>query len=167
MKPLPLIITAILVLLLTACRTTQQALPIATASTQTQTKYVHIETIDTVYVNVPEQSAERTTNQPTSFLETDFATSSARINDDGTLTHLLHNKPGAKPTTVKITSDTITQKEYISEPYPVEVPRSLTWWQQTRLTTWPWLALALLLTLICALRRPILTLIFASIKKFV
>lgn len=48
---------------------------------------------DTVFVEIPAQTAERTTRDSVSRLENDYATSEARINADGTLYHDLLTKP--------------------------------------------------------------------------
>ena len=77
--------------LLTGCKTTKQTasppIPVVPIETNTNTKIVHTETIDTVFIEIPPQSAERTTPGKTSHLETDYAESDARINEDG-LGHL-------------------------------------------------------------------------------
>ncbi|MBQ8969148.1 MAG: hypothetical protein IJ064_05400 [Bacteroidaceae bacterium] len=52
---------------------------------------------DTLFVEIPEQKAERTTPDSTSHLENDYAVSDASINPDGTLHHTLETKPQKKP----------------------------------------------------------------------
>lgn len=52
---------------------------------------------DTVFVEIPAQTAERTTPDSLSHLENDFAESTARINQDGSLYHDLKTKPQTKP----------------------------------------------------------------------
>ena len=52
---------------------------------------------DTVYLEIPAQTAERTTRDSTSHLENDYATSDARINTDGSLYHDLKTKPQEIP----------------------------------------------------------------------
>ena len=66
-------------------------------STKTEVKKETIYVTDTVYVEIPEQTAERTTNDSTSHLENDYAVSDASINPDGTLHHTLATKPQKKP----------------------------------------------------------------------
>lgn len=102
---------------------------------RTETVYVP----DTVFINIPPQSAERRTADSTSHLETDYAVSDAKINSDGTLSHSLENKPQDKPvafqkpverkdSTVyrdRIKTETVTET--------VEVERQLSWWEQTRI----------------------------------
>lgn len=100
MKQTTLLILLSGALLTTGCKThktVQEQLPIVPIETNTDTKIVHIETIDTVFIEIPAQSAERTTPGKESHLETDYAESDARINEDGTLTHTLHNKPTKQP----------------------------------------------------------------------
>lgn len=160
--------TAILIItvaLLTSCKTSKQAqppTPVVPIETNTTTKIIHTESIDTVFIEVPAQSAERTTPEKTSHLETDYAESDARINEDGTLSHSLKNKPTKHPAPVKNSTDTIYVDKVIEKPVPVEVPkeveRELTWWEKTRLDTWGWLATALALCAGWICRKPIITL---------
>lgn len=169
-----LVIIIGLTALLTACssskKATQTQLPIVPIENNTDTKVVHIETIDTVFIEIPAQSAERTTPDKFSHLETDYAESDARINADGTLTHSLKNKAEApKPVPVKNTTDTIYQDRYIEKPVEVQVPteveRNLTWWEQARLKTWWWLTAALVLALAVNFRKPLLSLAGRILKK--
>lgn len=158
-----LILVAILT---TGCKTHkaahQPSFPVVPIETNTDTKIVHIETIDTVFIEIPAQSAERTTPGKESHLETDYAESDARINEDGTLTHTLHNKPTKHPVPVKNERDTAHVDKVIEKPVPVEVPveveRELTWWQKTRLNTWGWIATALALCIVWICRKPLITL---------
>lgn len=151
---------------LTACSSTKKAaqtpLPIVPIESSTDTKIIHTETIDTVFITPPAQSAERTTPEKESHLETDYAESDARINEDGTLTHTLKNKTQPKPVPVKNSNDTIYVDKFIEKPVlvqvPVEVERELTWWQKTRLNTWGWLVTALALCIGWLSRKPLLTL---------
>lgn len=91
------------------------------------TKYIR----DTVILEIPAQTAENTTRDTSSHLETDYAESDARINPDGTLFHSLKNKEQDKPIPVDVP---VTQKDsivyrdrYVYE--TVESPRELTAWQ--------------------------------------
>lgn len=69
-------------------------------SVMVDVRYQTIIVPDTVLVEIPAQTAERTTTDSTSHLENDYATSDARINPDGTLFHLLATKPQKKPVEV-------------------------------------------------------------------
>lgn len=165
MKQTTLLILLSAALLTTGCKThktVQEQLPIVPIETNTDTKIVHIETIDTVFVEIPAQSAERTTPEKESHLETDYAESDARINEDGTLTHTLHNKPTKQPVPVKNSTDTVYVDKFIEKPVPVEVPkeveRELTSWQKIRLNTWGSLATALVLCISWVCRKPLITL---------
>jgi hypothetical protein len=165
MKQTTLLILLSAALLTTGCKThktVQEQLPIVPIETNTDTKIVHIETIDTVFIDIPAQSAERTTPGKESHLETDYAESGARINEDGTLTHNLRNKPTKHPVPVKNERDTVYVDRAIEIPVPVEVPvaieRELTWWEKTRLNTWGWLAAVVVLRLVWICRKPIVTL---------
>ena len=66
-------------------------------STNTEYRERIILVPDTVFVEIPKQTAERTTADSTSHLENDYALSDARINTDGSLYHTLATKPQAKP----------------------------------------------------------------------
>lgn len=165
MKQTTLLILLSGAFLTTGCKThktVQEQLPVVPIETNTDTKMVHIETIDTVFIEVPVQSAERTTPGKESHLETDYAESDARINEDGTLTHTLHNKPTKQPVPVKNSTDTVYVDKFIEKPVPVEVPkvveRELTSWQKTRLNTWGWLATALVFCIGWVCRKPLITL---------
>lgn len=92
---------------------------------------------DTVYLEIPAQTAERTTPDSTSHLENDYATSDARINEDGSLYHDLKTKPQRKPQEVDVpvqtTDSTTAEVKYIDREVAVEVPRELSWWQKTQM----------------------------------
>lgn len=107
-----------------------------------ETKYIK----DTVYLEVPAQTSERTTRDSTSHLENDYATSDARINEDGTLYHDLKTKPQNIPVEVDIpvqtTDSTTAETKYIDREVKIEVPRELTWWQKTKMYGF-WALLAL------------------------
>lgn len=170
-----IMLVCILAFLLQGCRTTKQSgsppIVVATSETATDTKHVHIERIDTVFVTIPAQSAEKTTTEGFSHLETEYAESDARINADGSLFHSLTNKTDPKPVPVKNTTDTIYVDRWqsVDKPYPVEVPkeieRKLTRWEKVRLDTWAWLATALILGIGWRFRKQILTFLRRIIIK--
>ena len=112
---------------------------------------VRTETIfvrDTLTFEIPAQSSERVTRDSTSYLETDYAVSTASILSDGSLFHELRNKarkmeiPFLKP--VKSNDSIVYRDKEIPVPYevPVEVVKPLSWWQQTQIRGfWAFLAL--------------------------
>lgn len=96
---------------------------------------------DTVYLEIPAQTAEKTTQDSTSHLENEFAESNARINEDGSLYHDLKTKPQQKavPTekTIIERDSTIYENHSAAETEQVikevEVVKPLTWWQKTQI----------------------------------
>ena len=119
-----------------------------------KTVYIH----DTVLMEIPAQSAENTTRDTSSHLETDYAESDARIDPDGMLHHSLKNKPQKHPVPVDVPQtqkDSIVYRDrYISE--TVEVPRELTAWQKWQMRSF-WILLSGLVVFV--IRKPLLTLI--------
>lgn len=101
---------------------------------------------DTVYLEIPAQTAERTTRDSTSHLENDYAESNARINSDGSLYHDLKTKPQEITKEVQTPverNDSIVYKYrtvYETVEVEVEVERELTWWQKTQMYGF-WVAL--------------------------
>ena len=112
---------------------------------------------DTAWMKIPAQSAENTTRDTSSHLETDYAESDARINPDGTLYHSLRNKPQEKPVPVDVPvtqKDSIVYKDrYLYE--PVEVPRDLTTWQKWQMRSF-WILLSAVAVYV--LKKPMLAL---------
>ena len=92
---------------------------------------------DTVFVEIPNQTAERETRDSVSQLENDYAASEARINPDGSIYHDLKTKPQKMPVEFqkpverrdsiiyrdRVRNETVTKT--------VEVPRQLTCFQKT------------------------------------
>lgn len=111
---------------------------------------------DTVFAEIPAQTAERTTADSVSQLENDYATSEARINPDGTLYHDLKTKPQDIPTEVQTP---VQQKDSVVYRYKyrdvvktVEVERELTWWQKTQMYGF-WVAIAAMIVYLCIAHR--------------
>ncbi len=95
---------------------------------------------DTVLIEIPAQTAERTTPDSVSVLENDFAKSTARITPDGLLFHNLETKPQqiAAPIEVPVVEKELKQShvadksEAKTETKIEYVPRDYTWWDITR-----------------------------------
>lgn len=137
-------------------------------STNIETRYVVIKEKDTVYIKVPEQSAERVTRDSSSHLETDFAISDARILEDGSLFHDLKNKAQDKPVEtekeIHRKDSVVYIEKKIKEPVPVPVEKELSWWEQTAIKWFPY-ALALIIGLIIYIfRKPIIELVRRFLK---
>lgn len=135
-------------------------LPVQTDSRDSVRVEVREKTVyirDTVLLEIPAQSAENTTRDTSSHLETDFAESDARIAPDGTLHHSLRNKPQKQPVPVDVPQtqkDSIVYRDrYISE--TIEVPRDLTAWQKWQMRSF-WILLSAVAVYI--LRKPLLAL---------
>ena len=94
---------------------------------------------DTVFVEIPAQKAERTTKDSVSRLENDYATSEARLNSDGTLTHTLNSKSQDKPVPIKRPveyRDSIVYKDKVvnrTNTVTEYVARKRSWWEQTQI----------------------------------
>ena len=156
MKRLQIIVFFIILLAVVGCCPTRHL----TSSTQDS---VRVETIvrteyipDTVLVEVPVESERQTVRDTTSHLETSFATSDARINADGSLSHSLANKPQKKPVPTEkevIYRDSIVYRDRVNTEI-VEVERELTWWQQTKMKGF-WV---LLVVIVFVFRKNIVTL---------
>jgi hypothetical protein len=147
------IIIILAALFLCGCRTTRQ---IPTQTEELKKDSVRVEyrerTVfvpDTVYLEIPLQTAERTTADSVSHLENDYASSDARINLDGTLFHTLATKTQSKPVpterrieyrdSIVYRDKAVTRNNTVTE----YVERSMTWWEQAQIYGF-WAALILL-----------------------
>lgn len=165
----------VLTLALAGCKTQQipATLPpvILNNSDSVKVETITITKLDTVtvYVEVPAQSAERHTASGNSHLETDFAESDAWINDDGSLSHNLKNKPQSMATDVTVpntsretNTDNVSIKEIpVEVPKPVEVERDFTLWESFRLKAFWFLFIISLAGVSWILRKPLIS----AIKK--
>lgn len=136
------------VLILTGCKTQKIIEQEQTRdSIATEIKIVKEIIRDTAYIEIPAQTAERTTADSVSHLENDYALSDARINADGTLFHSLETKPQKKPVEVekKIErKDSIVYRDrdhVVTVTETVAVEKELSWWQKTQMYGF-WAALA-------------------------
>lgn len=109
--------------------------------TNVKTEYIH----DTTWIKVPVEVVRQTVIVDTSHLETSFAVSDARINEDGSLSHSLENKPQDKPIPFEKPITTVNNDTYHgkTDTKIVEVERDLTWWQETKIRGF-WVLLAIL-----------------------
>lgn len=160
----------VLASLMSGCAT-QRRVGANTTTTQTDSVNtdVRVETrieykTDTIFVDVPAQMAERTTADSISFLENDFATSEARINQDGSLFHNLNTKPQKKPVEVQTPTyhkDSV-RVEYkykeveVEKEIPVEVERDFTRWERTCIKWFPWSLIAIFLGVCLKFRKPLI-----------
>ena len=127
---------AIVMLLFSSCRTGRQIVVVeGKDSIRIEERVREIKVTDTLFVEVPPQSAERTTADSTSHLENDYAVSDARIMIDGSLYHSLETKPRTdtipKELYVQVRDTTIYREKVIPKIYPVE--KELNWFTQMRL----------------------------------
>ena len=155
MKQLLLILFPLLALV--SCRTTKQNIPTAPIIlTEHDEKTVEREIITeidtvTVFVEIPAQSAYRETPDSTSHLETDYATSDAWVNPDGTLGHTLENKMRSNPVDVSVPKTTVNNNQTVAkikevpvpvpQPYPVE--KDISRWESFKMDSFWWLLAAL------------------------
>lgn len=116
---------------------------------------VRTETIlvpDTVFLEIPAQTAERTTRDSVSHLENDYAVSDARINPDGSLFHDLRTKPQKKPveTDKKIErrDSVVYRDKAVQVKETISVPRELSTFQRCQIFGF-WLLLALIVLAVC------------------
>lgn len=103
-------------------------------STRVEVRTQTILVPDTVFLEIPAQTAERTTRDSVSHLENEYATSDARINPDGSLFHDLRTKPQKKAieTDKKIEKrdSVVYRNRYLKVNEKVSVPRDLTKFQK-------------------------------------
>lgn len=164
------LIYILLSFLLVSCGTIKN-LPPPTPSVKDSVRVItKVETVfikDTLSVPVPFQEVRNKTKESTSHLETDFAESDASIDSTGTLHHTLRNKAGDVPVPTETPvhyKDSIVYRDReveVPKPYPVEVevPRDLTWWQETQMIGF-W---AMLLLMVLKYRKTI----FAIVRRFI
>lgn len=171
MKRLILILIPLLTLI--SCQTAKQTIStepvILTEYGEKTVEREIITEIDTVtvFIEIPVQSAYREVPDSTSHLETDFATSDAWINLDGTLGHKLENKPLSKPIDVPVPKTTVNSNQTeakikevpvpVPQPYPVE--KKLSGWEALQIKSFWWLIGAVASLLAIIFRKPIISLI--------
>ena len=124
------------VMLFSSCRTGRQVVVVeGKDSIRIEERVREIKVTDTLFVEVPVQSAERTTADSTSHLENDYAVSDARVNPDGSLSHSLETKHRTdtipKELYVQIWDTTIYREKVI--PKVVTVEKGLSDWQKIQI----------------------------------
>lgn len=141
------------VFLAVSCGTQRKALDTETRdSTRVEVRTERIETIDTVYVELPRQSEKVAVRDSSSHLENDVAVSDASVDSLGFLHHSLKTKPrGRLPVPSKNTKerrDSIVYRDkYVYIEKPAYVEAELNAWQKYRLKSWWWFAGLLALVL--------------------
>lgn len=135
-KTVSLMTFAVALLLFSSCRTGRQVVVVeARDSVRVEERVREIKVTDTLFVEVPAQSAERTTADSTSHLENDYAVSDARIMIDGSLYHSLETKPRTDTLTQELSvqaKDSIIYREkVVPKIYPVE--KELNWFVRMRI----------------------------------
>ena len=120
-------------------------------STDTKVRIETIYVTDTLMVEIPEQKAERTTNDSTSHLENDYAVSDASINPDGTLSHTLATKPQKKPVgfqkPIERQDSIVYRYKYKYRDKEVIKEKELSRWEKIKMAYGGYALIALLLTI--------------------
>lgn len=129
-----------LAVLLTSCGSSRHAVTSIEThdSTKVEVRTELIETIDTVYVELPKQSEKVAVKDTSSHLENDLAVSDASIDELGFLHHSLKTKPrGRLPVPSKKTKerrDSIVYRDkYVYIEKPVYVEAKLNAWQRFKM----------------------------------
>lgn len=148
----------VITLLMSGCRSPKEVVrEVTVIETHDSIHYVH----DTLFFDVPVQTAQIVTHDSTSVLENDWAISHVAINKDGTLSHKLESKPQSVPVPFEKPVETKTQVIYrnreVKVPIPVEKP--LTAWQKFRINAFWWLVGACAAGAVVVYRKPLFTLI--------
>lgn len=103
-------------------------------STRVVVKTERIETIDTMYVELPRQSETVAVKDSSSHLENDVAVSDASVDANGYLHHSLKTKPRSIPVPSKNTKETrdsiVYRNKYVYIEKPVYVEAELNAWQK-------------------------------------
>ena len=117
-----------------ACSVARQAAPSENLSTRIEVVTVFEK--DTVLVEIPQIVEKVQTMDTVSFLENEFAKSSAKVSD-GILSHSLETKPVQKPVEIKkeiVYRDSVVFRDR-TVVETVEVEKSLSGWQQFKIKT--------------------------------
>lgn len=127
---------AIVMLLFSSCRPVRQVVVVeARDSVRVEERVRYVPVVDTFFMEVPPQSAERTTADSTSHLENDYAVSDALIMADGSLYHSLETKARTDTLSKELTvqaKDSIIYR-YKLDTKVVTVEKKLNWFENMRL----------------------------------
>lgn len=163
-------IVCLLLPILVGCKTQKQIPAISPPVVLNNSDSVRVETvINTIYVPVdvavdlPQQSESNVTPDDSSHVETDLAFSDAWI-ENGILHHLIKNKPGqlkgeafVPQTTEQTNKEAVKIKEVpVPTPYPVEVERKWTLFEQIKLASFWYLLGAVVVSIGLIFRKPLL-----------
>ena len=131
-----LITFSVTLLLFSSCRTGRQVVVVeGKDSIRIEERLRYVQVVDTFFMEVPPQSAERTTADSSSHLDNDYAMSDARILSDGSLFHTLETKPRTDTLTRELSvqaKDSIIYREKVV-PQPVPIEKPIGWFTQLRL----------------------------------
>lgn len=126
----------LLLMLFSSCRTGRQVVVVeARDSVRVEERVRYVPVVDTFFMEVPPQSAERTTADSTSHLENDYAVSDARIMADGSLYHSLETKARTDTLTGEVSvqaKDSIIYR-YKLNTKVVPVEKELNWFAKMRI----------------------------------
>ena len=126
---------AIVMLLFSSCRTGKVVVVEAKDSIRIEERLRYVPVVDTFFMEVPPQSAERTTADSTSHLENDYAISDARINPDGSLSHSLETKHRtdtlSREVGVQVRDSIVYREKVVPKIVPVE--KGLSDWQKIQI----------------------------------
>ena len=153
-----IVFLVVITLLMSGCRSPKEVVrEVTVIETHDSIHYVH----DTLFFDVPVQTAQIVTHDSVSVLENDWAVSHVAINKDGTLSHKLESKPQSVPVPFEKPVETKMQVIYrnreVKVPMPVEKP--LTPWEKFRLDAFWWLVGACAVGAVVVYRKPLFTLI--------
>ena len=138
----------LLSVLCVACSVVKQAAP--SENTRIETRVERIFETDTVFLQIPVRVEKVHTLDTASFLENEFAKSSAEVSK-GILSHSLETKPISKPVEVKkeiVYRDSIIVKDNVIV-QTVEVEKSLTGWQNFKMKTGGFALGLLVIAIVC------------------
>ena len=162
---LTLVITIILcalLLLLVGCKSSKEIVrEVTVIENHDSVHFVH----DTLYFDVPVQTAQIVTKDSASVLENDWAISKVAINKDGTLSHKLESKQQIVPVPFEKPVETKTQVIYrnMEVKVPVPVEKELTKWEKFRISAFWWLVGACAVGAVVVFRKPL----FALVRRFI